>query len=97
MRSIFSVLVLVGGLALLGSDCSQELFAPIGCENDTDCEEACQELCNAAGDEVMSSDCDANGFCDCLCMRPTGTGGSGGTSGTGGASGSGGTGATEAF
>ncbi len=68
MRWGFVLLLLVGALVLLGSECNQELFAPISCEDQADCEMACEELC-ALGDEVvMSAECDANGFCDCLCM-----------------------------
>ena len=86
MRWVPSLLLLVGALVLLGSDCTQELFAPINCEDNADCELVCEELCTSADEEVMSAECDANGFCDCLCMPPTGMGGSGGM----GAGGSGG-------
>lgn len=87
MRRVRSLLLLVGALALLGSDCTQDLFAPISCEDNAECEVACEELCSSAGEGVMSAVCDANDFCDCLCMPPTGMGGSGGM-GAGGSGGS---------
>ena len=62
------LLLLIGAFVLVGSDCSQELFAPISCEDQADCEVACEELCALADEIVMSAECDANGFCDCLCM-----------------------------
>jgi hypothetical protein len=85
MRWVPSLVIMVGALALLGSDCSQELFPPLPCENNAECEAECEVFCASGGEEVMSAECDANGFCDCLCMEG-GTGGSGGmgTGGTGG-------------
>jgi hypothetical protein len=86
MRWVPSLVIMVGALALLGSDCSQELFPPLPCENNAECEAECEVFCASGGEEVMSAECDANGFCDCLCMEG-GTGGSGGM-GTGGSGGS---------
>ena len=77
MRWVFSLLLLVGALSLLGSDCNQELFPPLLCEDNADCEAECEVFCASANEEVMSAECDANGFCDCLCME-LGAGGSGG-------------------
>ncbi len=68
MRWGFLVLLLVGVLALLGSGCEQGLFPVIPCEDRADCELPCEELCASEGEEVMSAECDANGFCECLCM-----------------------------
>jgi len=68
MRWVLLVLLLVGALALLGSGCEQPLFPAIPCEDQADCEIVCEEACASVGEEVMSAECDANFFCDCLCM-----------------------------
>ena len=91
MRWIPSILMLVGALALSGTECNQQLFPPIPCVDDADCEAECDEFCFAVGDEVESAVCDANDLCECLCMPPTGMGGpdGGGGMGTGGSGGAG--------
>lgn len=68
MRWLTLLFLLLVALALVGSDCNQDLFAPIICDDNEECENACAELCAESGDDVMSAVCDANGFCDCLCM-----------------------------
>jgi len=83
MRWVPSIVFLAGGLLLLGSDCNQELFVPIICAADVDCEAPCEEFCSAMGDEVESAACDANDFCECICGG-LGSGGTAGTGGTGG-------------
>jgi len=89
MRRVPSIVFLAGALVLLGSECNQELFVPIICADNIDCEAPCEEFCNAIGDGVESALCDANDLCECICGE-LGTGGIGGTGGmgTGGSGGS---------
>ncbi len=84
MPTVSTMLVLLGALLLLGSDCSQDLFAPISCDDDAECEVRCQELCEESGDDALSAECDANGFCDCQCTMTSSEelGGFGGDAGS---------------
>ena len=77
MRLIASLLLLLGAMVLGGSECDAPL-APIPCTSDEDCDAECVAACAESGREVEMSACDANMFCECLCM-PAGSGGSGGS------------------
>ncbi|MGB5811326.1 MAG: hypothetical protein WBG86_12390 [Polyangiales bacterium] len=86
MRWILTLGLLSGSLVLIGSECSQALFPVISCETSAECFTPCTEECEDLGAVLMSAECDANMFCDCLCME--GDPGSGGSMGNGGVGGS---------
>ncbi|MEM8606918.1 MAG: hypothetical protein AAGF92_07420 [Myxococcota bacterium] len=90
MRSMLTLTLLLTTLVLLGSECEQPLFPAIECETDADCVTPCSEECEAIGEVLLSAECDANLFCDCMCRE--GAGGMGGEGGFGGDLGPGGVG-----
>lgn len=70
IRPMIMLLALVGTVPLLGSECEQPLFPVIDCETDADCVTPCTDECVAIDEELLSAECDANMFCDCMCMPP---------------------------
>ena len=60
-------LLLLSAMVVFGIGCSDTLFDPITCEETSDCVGPCEVVCTSFGEVVMSNECDANGFCDCLC------------------------------
>jgi hypothetical protein len=66
MKRISPLWILVGALMLMGSECNQELFPAVMCEDSQDCTDPCEEFC---ADGVESATCDANDLCECICAK----------------------------